>query len=1254
MVSQPYNLHAMNTPSLTNQQLHTPKQSQKGFALIATVSIMALLVLIVVGMLALSSSETRKATQSEHQLIAQANARLALTIAIGKLQEAAGPDQRVTATADIHPDRSDDKKHLTGVWSTEGWDPQEPNTKKFITWLGSVPNTDPNVPTVEDSETALQPFANNSKLVTLAGTGSLGTGSLVTDHVKVATVPIVDNSNNHTGSYAYWIADESIKASYSVPVKPSPSDWNKAAHSTSPYKAGMELIDASIFDDYSTVAKSDKIHTPTIQTADLNHPSASPPSKQYFHDLSNRSISLFTNTRLGGLKSDLSTAFELDLADFEGLPEFHDSTENNNTNLYSVLGSGSDYNIAELYPSSHQLGYLFEVPVNTTDVVRGPTWDLLRNFYRLYKKEWETVSWPRQRTASSAENLITRGSLPLSYSSDAGGSNPAGKRSYGTRNSPGALYDSWAGAFKSIAEPISSGPVPLGTSTIRPTAQRIAPSVLRVTWVVGARLQDLTPWGLADPRLTFSFDPYVTIHNPYNRPIEFESIAMYSAKFNPLRFNITYTDLGGSTKTLEDLMFSVNTGNNGSFGYRIFPTTGQTFTLEPGEIKVLSPPAIGGPPKEFEVTKNNQLMEATFAYGENSGYFLHPGGYHHGFGSPLIQPAPGSSVDITMSGRTTGFANGEMDTFTFSLLSTKHPDGTSTDLKTDLPPYMGINNDVWDDDFMTRLTFSTFDNVGKSQADTHKLSITKSFNMGSLPPTGQGGFFIGALDISMKHGGEDAPIFHQFNPRAQIYDPRNYDGVERMSPAWKVELTDITDISDLELVANTASQGHWGLGNTAAAGTTHVVLKDLPRSPLTSLASLTHADISIIPGDGTSQIGNSFIPPAFTAAQSNKLVTKRTTNTQYKITDTQQLTDFSWASNEALWDQYFFSGINWGSTSLAYQGSSTQENSTQGNAVAALRLHDKTAPNSLANSRYEYVEANTSTTSQLDSEINDYSKIGRHLICLGGFNVNSTSVNAWKAVLGSLNDAEVAHLVNGTLSNESSADTPFTRYQLPAGSKDDNANEGSELTGYRSLTKLEIGALAESIVKQVKIRGPFIGLSDFVNRRLEKSSSSSADIDKLGALQMAIEDAGINDSVGSAATLANMETTSINTGTASKPISTMTGAPGYLMQSDVLTSIGSILRTRGDTFTVRTYGESVDSAGKIQAKAWCEAVIQRTPEWTVDSTVKYKVADPDYPDLSTTTTLKKWIDNSNVDPTNKRLGRKMKIVSFRWLSAGEI
>lgn len=107
---------------------------------------------------------------------ARANAKQALKLAIGKLQETAGPDQRVTARADIL-DSNIARPLLTGVWNSWEIQASAPPTAsdyqsaakgaKFVGWLVSNP----------DATAATQiGFANQTPAspVTLMGTGTLG------------------------------------------------------------------------------------------------------------------------------------------------------------------------------------------------------------------------------------------------------------------------------------------------------------------------------------------------------------------------------------------------------------------------------------------------------------------------------------------------------------------------------------------------------------------------------------------------------------------------------------------------------------------------------------------------------------------------------------------------------------------------------------------------------------------------------------------------------------------------------------------------------------------------------------------------------------------------------------------------------------------------------------------------------------------------------------------------------------------------
>ncbi len=141
----------------------------------------------------------------------------------------------------------------------------------------------------------------------------------------------------------------------------------------------------------------------------------------------------------------------------------------------------------------------------------------------------------------------------------------------------------------------------------------------------------------------------------------------------------------------------------------------------------------------------------------------------------------------------------------------------------------------------------------------------------------------------------------------------------------------------------------------------------------------------------------------------------------------------------------------------------------------------------------------------------------------------------------------------------------------------------------------------------------------------------------------------------------------------------VTGAmmPGWLSQADVLTSLAPIANVRSDTFVVRTYGDiEPDYPG---VKVWCEAIVQRVPEYIVDDvqdsydgdTPHARPMEP-YDDLNgngerdTGEPFTDYDSNGKhsfiadygaqklQNPDNKRFGRRFRIVRFRWLTADEV
>jgi hypothetical protein len=86
-----------------------------GFALLITITLLAFLVLLLVSLASLTRVETQVAANNSQLAQARANALFALNLAVGKLQEYAGPDQRVTARADIQAANTGNP-YWTGVW----------------------------------------------------------------------------------------------------------------------------------------------------------------------------------------------------------------------------------------------------------------------------------------------------------------------------------------------------------------------------------------------------------------------------------------------------------------------------------------------------------------------------------------------------------------------------------------------------------------------------------------------------------------------------------------------------------------------------------------------------------------------------------------------------------------------------------------------------------------------------------------------------------------------------------------------------------------------------------------------------------------------------------------------------------------------------------------------------------------------------------------------------------------------------------
>ncbi|MDP0497648.1 MAG: hypothetical protein Q7Q73_15705 [Verrucomicrobiota bacterium JB024] len=426
-------------------------------------------------------------------------------------------------------------------------------------------------------------------------------------------------------------------------------------------------------------------------------------------------------------------------------------------------------------------------------------------------------------------------------------------------------------------------------------------------------------------------------------------------------------------------------------------------------------------------------------------------------------------------------------------------------------------------------------------------------------------------------------------------------------------------------------------------GEHEVVLFSVPRENIFSLGDLRHANLRSTLYLGSNGNAQDYTIPTYVVG-----------NSWANMFMPLNAADYTYRVNEALWDQYFFSSIPAGTT-------------------------DWSAP--FPNARIVPGFLNPDNQPDVDA-ILDRDEAAGFLAVDGAFNVNSTSVAAWRAVLGGLSDiVDDPDAAGETLDNIFPRITNWAFEDYHSGDIGNNTDTSKiprMWSGFRSLSDDELETLAERIVEQVKLRGPFPSVASFVNRTLtDKDPVASPDtapggnarlhvlVDQhdtrlKGTLQAAIDHVDVNgdglpdinedlrqadyqESLGSAVTAAfatgveeplgiidqgAIRTDQTYDGLAPKYRENSYGyfstdAPGFLSQTDILAALAPLMTVRSDTFTIRCYGDAVNPlTGQVESRTWCEALVQRTPE--------------------------------GIDPNDPAAGRRFRVVNFRWLDEDDV
>ncbi|MEG1740017.1 MAG: hypothetical protein RR250_01725 [Akkermansia sp.] len=484
------------------------------------------------------------------------------------------------------------------------------------------------------------------------------------------------------------------------------------------------------------------------------------------------------------------------------------------------------------------------------------------------------------------------------------------------------------------------------------------------------------------------------------------------------------------------------------------------------------------------------------------------------------------------------------------------------------------------------------------------------------------------------------------------------------------------DKLDLPSVLSTDGSKSAPFGGPGSEQVTNIVATELPLHPPYSLAGF--ANFRLTPGwydsgGGKAQIakrfayqsgvpgvgiGNAFADPIIPATE---------IFSHNSIAGDDSLGDF-WDHglmvNDGLWDSWFTSSLSSRPQSLTSGGKAEPLESVVKKVYDKSALTDKTSGDKsrtqLANKRFSPI-IGTGNPDNISKELTDkdgYKKSARYMQQEGGFNVNSSNYLAWKAIMSGLKDRRMMYMDQNGTPKELTKDkntTFFSRFSIASANQshvDDMGSTGvmngypiGEFMSWTDLRKIDddtIDKISKEIVSQVKQRGPFLNLSEFINRRLV-----DGDLGIKGALQTAIDKSGAN-SVFDGMKQQYIDPKAEYPNKEAAKGSYYTAAPGYLIQSDVLAVLGNILTTRDDTFKIRAYGEVSDKSQKtILSRAWCEAIVRRGIDYV----------DPiDSPETSAITVDYKTgaLTDSKLSKINKTFGRKFEVVSFRWLSSEEI
>ena len=1283
------------------------RQRKSGFALIASLTLMMLLGLIAVGVLSIASTQNRLAAHAVIQVEARQQALIGLDAALAEMQSMLGPDQRVTASSGILSEEKNMPQHILGVWDSwkkplyskrEGsiQNTYTPGRRsQFLRWL--ISSRTPNELKELDSVQNLGK-RNPGFRICLVGEGSLGRNASADEYIYADLVDM-PASNKNTASYAWWVSGENQKVNATIKEKAQSKNevdilnrtWDTPAPSFAE-SSKLSFLELSEEDKEKQFTQD----CLTLPSGDVNNKGVC------FFDVTNYSYSLPVNVRDGGFKHDLNMLLDKEslrgtpyaprtdqdcpLAENDDIPAPSSSESNMPIGSWQVMhayhntwpdgtGKGDQEFCARLCGSSVKDAYtrMSGNLEQTTIHHPGSEGDSGSDAVTIY--DTRAISGDsRAGYARTPVMLAFLGAHGLAIGTPQSGSIP-NSYSFGLAYAP---YVQWWNPYnvrmRVGAKKLWTYSLPYRTSSVL-----ILNESKWSRWIMLQPQQnkqiDWQNGGAAGQRNSYGNDwgNYFANTKDDTNDIVFEpgEILVFSMAevFNNLNYemehglssnsDMSYTQpqavpftLGDSGGVLNNYFISLY-----SYGSHFGEALALSF-----ETSSLYSEAVANGWIKTRIDEAYDGRDSNFFYlYDVVGDLLGPQAREmfcvvHGFdgidasekkNQGILESKRSSRVDRFFGARGISPNHFAMGWFDYDTASSE---------------------DMWFCGVKEGYTWNRNMQIYEPVYFSAVGIIPKSFN-----PSAQELFAL------FKDKDYRTKVWQHSNPAlgaSALYKP---DDQERQYNPYQLaglEMGTGLGRGSLDTIGNrNGVYGTTSAGSGGGEAVSFLSVLELPLHPPFSLAGF--AGMRLTPGwyrqndtqDSIAEmrrlqyqagvpgvgIGNSFADPCLPSNDVHTFHETRYNSLGGKHKNVfSEFYDHALLINDALWDRWFCS-------SIARMPHSAEGTRSADKTLRAFIENGEDLPVSRYKKNMQGLKSEQVLKKLLATD--GWMHIARYLWIEGGFNINSISEEAWAATLQGLAKRDLLTNAGGTLrkiDKKSSGDVLFSRFmvstaQQPIDSYGYDPVQGSSTirpglnmtTAWgevRSLTSEDIHKLAREIVKKVRERGPFLNMSDFINRRLDGGTNHAL----TGALQAAIDATDINQAFNADAYKVKVQ----KTGSLYKFLnaaegSMYTAAPGYLIQSDVLASLGNILTVRDDTFIVRAYGCVRNAHRAVLAQAWCEATVQRTADY-MDANAN----DPEDNDRTDAAGQSKA--TKPLTEINRIMGRKLRIVSFKWLDSWDI